>query len=237
MREMNSNSRTNLGAILTQLYKQRFNEQSPFNSMPLDEGVLLRIHTNEGLAQLFLVTSKIGVRKDRALILAKGHLFKPDGEFVQFRNLLAVPKDVPLEQIEVIEEAVIETRGVVVTPRGERLEFHDRNETFFADVDGDRKSKSGCRGCSERVDPHSLKVERRVRENRCWLCTGIALAVGTSVSILLAWMTQPVLELVGIGSFQTLIFVAGLLFTGWRAWYWGYLPFQDQVAHALRWDR
>ncbi len=226
-----------MGAILTQLYQQQFNDQVPFKSIPLDEGVLLRIHVDQGLAQLFLVTSKIGVRKNRTLTLAKGHLVKPDGEFIQFRNLLAVPKDVSLEQIGITEDALIETRGVVVTPQGERLEFHDRNETFFADVDGDRKSKSGCSGCSERVDPHSLKVERRVRENRCWLCTGIALTVGTSVSFLLAWMTQPVLELVGIGTFQTLIFVAGLLFTAWRAWYWGYLPFQDRVAHALRWDR
>jgi hypothetical protein len=230
---------TELGKNLTQLYGQQLkaNGQAHFASIPLDEGVLLRVRTSEGLSQMIVHTRRIGVRKGHALVLVKGQLVKPDGEFIQFRNLLAVPKDASLEQIEITEEALIEARGIVITPEGKKLEFHDRNDEFFKAVEADQTSRSNCAGCPKRVDFRAMQIERRVGENRCWLCTGVALAVGASASALLAWTTQPLLGLLGIRTLQMLILIAGLLFTGWRAWYWGYLPFQDWAAHALRLDR
>jgi hypothetical protein len=186
---------------------------------------------------MIIHTRRIGVRKGYALVLVKGQLVKPDGEFIQFRNLVAVPKHTSLEQIEITEEAIIEARGTVITPQGEKLEFHDRNDEFFESVGADQTSRSNCAGCPKRVAFRAMQIDRRVGENRCWLCTGIALAVGVSASALLAWATQPLLGLLGMGTLQMLILTAGLLFTGWRAWYWGYLPFQDWVAHALRLDR
>ena len=236
---MNNDFGTELGKHLAQLYGQQLNAngQAHFASIPLDEGVLLRIRTSEGLSQMIVHTRRIGVRKGHALVLVKGQLVKPDGEFMQFRNLLAVPKNASLEQLKIAEEALVEVRGIVITPEGKKLEIHDRNDEFFKAVGADQTSRSNCTGCHKRGEWRAMQIDRRVGENRCWLCTGVALAVGASASVLLAWATQPLLGLLGMEGFQMLILTAGLLFTGWRAWYWGYLPFQDWVAHALRLDR
>jgi len=223
---------------LTQLCRQQLGQQIDYYVISLDEGTLVRIRTPEGLSQLFLAADKIGVRDGHTLVLVKGQLIKPEGEFIKFSNLLALPKSLNLEQqVEVDEEAVIEVRGVVVTPSGEILEFRDQNQKLPEIARADKSARTGCESCRERVNPRALQVERRVGPKRCWLCTSLASAIGVGVSALFAWLSRPIVQSLSLEALQMVILLAGSLFTGWRVWYWGYLPFQDWIAYTLRLDR
>ncbi len=218
-----------LEAKLVQLYRHHFTGEAEYAVTQLGDGLLIRIHTEEGFSQLFLVARQAGIRNDHQLLLTRGHLFKPNGEFIQFRNVLALPKDIPFEQIELTEEHIVEMHGTIITSQGERLEFEDRTPKV-AEV---LKAEPGCRSCSDQKPLSRRYVERKVGAHRCWLCTGITLGVGTLVSLGLAWLAPVVLKHLFTETLQWLALLSGLVFTVWRAWWWGYLPFQDRAAYML----
>lgn len=236
---MNDRFAEALGKQLIQLYGGPIQKKARFESTPLDEGVLLRIREDDTLSQMILYTSKIGVRKGKALVLVKGQLFKPKGEYIQFRNLLALPEASPTGEHKlapadgVTADLIVDMRGIVVTPEGKRLEFHNRDEDFFEKLSWPSEKKSGCSGCSKQHPMRIIQLERRIKESRCWLCTGIALLLGVFTSASLTWLVGGLLKWLDTTALQSLVFTGGMLFTGWRVWYWGYLPFQNRAAHLL----
>ncbi len=235
---MNDRIAETLAAALMQQGGARAARGTDIDATPLDDGVLLRIHENGAISQMVLHTRRIGVRHEKVLVLAKGQLFKPEGEYIQFRNLLAFPgtdagRADDDAMPEVAAEAIVEMQGFVVTPQGEKIEFQSREDGFFEEATGAPENQPGCVGCAQRQGLHTIQMERRIKESRCWLCTVTAVFIGVLASTALAWVAGAVVDLFGLTTLQSAAFMAGAVYTGWRAWYWGYLPFQDKTAHLI----
>lgn len=223
-----SNHLKSLEAKLAQLYQERLGGKARYEIIPLGDSKLIRIHTDEGPSHLILDTRKIGEHAGHLLVLARGLLLKPEGEFIKFDNLLAFPQHTPIEALRLTEDFIVETRGIIISAEGKKLEFRDRNPQF------DSFLESGCAACKEHVDYKSTYVARKVGSDRCRLCTSVALTVGVLLSGLIAWLFKTFSQVVDGDVLGWVIFLLGMVFTAWRVWYWGYLPLQDLAAKRLQ---
>lgn len=203
------------------------------NLIKLENGYLVRFSSSEGISQIVLSVQYLGNRDNHDLVLCHGQLIKPNTEYIEFDNLLAFPKDEPLGEDCIPEDYIVENRGVLVTPEGETIKFEDKQSEFSSKKKSEFQ-KAGCSTCSESMDYHSLQIERKVKYNRCRLCTGVTLAAGFGLSLLFAWITTSTLVTIGFENLYVAVFGASLLFTFWRAYYWGYLPFQDILAKKIQ---
>ncbi len=93
-----------------------------------------------------------------------------------------------------------------------------------------------CPACQDQGPPLSY-LERKVGARRCWKCTGIALGVGLSLSVLAAIGSPWLFKALGLqGNLNRVafgVFILGALYTVWRAFFWGYLPYQNWIAWYL----
>jgi len=166
-------------------------------------------------------------RKSTTIRDVHGEIFRANGEWLRFFLRLSVPSDT--DTLNITEDSIVAFNGVSVSPAGEVSQFADKN----AEIDKHSKECGACKTMPAQY------LYRRVGENRCWLCSSVALVLGLMVTTGAALGSTPFLSALGvqdtsaISNFARIVLGGGVLYTAWRVWFWGYLPYQNWVVWKL----
>ena len=224
-------------AWIEKIYSRLQLEETPlptdYQVVPLnDYEWLIRFQEDQQLSWLLLQVFPLE-RKTSGFrfVDVKGELFKANREWMRFILRLALPREAQeASQVSLDEDHVASLHGLLVSTDGAITHFSDKNPQW------ERYLKE-CSSCSEKIPLGYL--ERKVGEKRCWKCTGIAGSVGLLVSTLAAWVSEPMMNLLGVEGAEPLrriaytVFGMGTAYTIWRVSFWGYLPYQNWIAYWL----
>jgi hypothetical protein len=193
------------------------------------------------------------------LLKAKGELIRFNNVLALPKRVVnGSESSVSTNGLACAEDHLVEIRGWIISPDNKVTEFHDRSPLYeqlgLEECLTCQKGQSFINRIRRWLHLSSLSATegnstleasagafgiRKVGRNRCWFCTSIALAVGFLISGAAAWLAPVAFGALGVASEIALrnlrwtVLGTGIGYTLWRAAFWGYLPYQNWVAHWL----